>query len=63
MAQNYIMGTASKDGIVNGFNIYKVIAESDSPSLLLSRMADKLVPIPDKVNADSHDVSSLFYQK
>ena len=38
VAQNYVMGTSSKDGIVNGFNIYKVIAESDSPSVLLSKM-------------------------
>lgn len=45
VAQNYVMGTSSKDGIVNGFNIYKVIAESDSPSVLLSKMADRVVPL------------------
>lgn len=45
VAQNYVMGTSKKDGIVNGFNIYKVIAESDSPSVLLSKMADMIVPL------------------
>ena len=45
VAQNYVLGTASKEGIVNGFNIYKVIAESDSPNMLLSRMADRMVPL------------------
>ncbi|MCH5317355.1 MAG: DUF262 domain-containing protein [Eubacterium sp.] len=46
VAQNYIMGTVSKSsGIVNGFNIYKIIFESDSPSALLSKMADLTVPI------------------
>ena len=45
VAQNYVLGTASKDGIVNGFNIYKVIAESDSPNVLLSKLADLIVPL------------------
>ena len=45
VAQNYVMGEVSKEGIVNGFNIYKVISESDSPSVLLSRLADILVPL------------------
>ena len=45
VAQNYILGTSSKEGIVNSFNLYKVIAESDSPNLLLSKMADSLVPL------------------
>ena len=45
VAQNYIMGTSKKDGIVNGFNIYKVIVESDSPNVLLSKMADMIVPL------------------
>ena len=45
VAQNYVMGTASKDGVVNGFNIYKAIVESDSPSALLSKMADTIVPL------------------
>ena len=59
VAQNYVMGTASKEGISNGFNIYKVIAESDSPNLLLSRMADKLNPLkPGKVKADTIDMDT-----
>lgn len=45
IAQNYIMGTTTKDGIVNGFNIYKIIAESDTPNTLLSKMADLLSPL------------------
>lgn len=45
VAQNYVMGTVSKAGIVNGFNIYKVIAESNCPSDLMSTLSDKLVPI------------------
>ena len=45
VAQNYIMGTTVKEGIVNGFNIYKIISEADSPNTLLSRMADLLEPL------------------
>ena len=45
VAQNYVMGTSSREGIVNGFNIYKVIAESDSPSVLLSKLSDMVVPL------------------
>ena len=63
VAQNYVMGTASKEGIVNGFNIYKSIAESDSPSSLLSKMADTIVPLRtqhikadrDKIDEKSND--------
>ena len=49
VAQNYVMGTAGKEGIVNGFNIYKVISESDSPNVLLSRLADIIVPIKSEI--------------
>ena len=45
VAQNYVLGTPAKDNIVNGFNIYKVISESDSPGILLSKMADSLIPL------------------
>ncbi len=45
VAQNYIMGTVGKDGVVNGFNIYKAISESASPAALLSRLADMVVPL------------------
>ena len=58
VAQNYVMGTTSKDGVVNGFNIYKAIVESDSPSALLSKMADTIVPLNTlgiKANMDKLD--------
>ncbi len=44
VAQNYVMGT-SPEKVVNAFNIYKIIAESDSPNSLMSRLADKLMPL------------------
>ena len=47
VAQNYILGISKKEGIVNGFNIYKVISEADSPNVLLSKLADLIMPIPD----------------
>ena len=40
-AQNYIMG----NGMVNSFNIYKLIAEADSPVELFGQLADKISPI------------------
>ena len=58
VAQNYIMGNAAKDEIVNGFNIYKAIAESDSPNNLLSKMADTIVPLRTqiiKADKDKYD--------
>lgn len=45
VAQNYIMGIASGEEVVNDFNVYKQISESDSPSVLLSHMADRLSPL------------------
>lgn len=41
-AQNYIMGNPQ---IVNSFNMFKEIAESDSPNSLLSTLSDKLFPL------------------
>ena len=59
VAQNYVMGrTSDEKDIENGFNIYKVISEADSPNILLSRMADMLVPIQSlaiKANLDGID--------
>ncbi|MCX6318707.1 MAG: DUF262 domain-containing protein [Bacteroidetes bacterium] len=40
-AQNYIMGNE----VINSFNIYKVISESDSPVSLLSELSDRLHPL------------------
>lgn len=45
VAQNYVMGTSNRDDVVNGFNVYKVIVESDSPGAVLSKMSDMLVPL------------------
>lgn len=56
VAQNYIMGSGSRD-IVNSFNIYKVIVDADSPSALLSKMADIVSPLEDsKIKAKTEDV-------
>lgn len=45
VAQNYIMGTSKKQGVENSFNIYKAIADADSPGVLLSQMANRIVPL------------------
>jgi len=45
-AHNYIMGTA---GVLNSFNIYKLIAESDSPVSLLSGLSDAMRMLPTNV--------------
>ena len=41
-AQNYIMGWSEK---INTFNKYKLIAKQDTPTSLLSALADKLNPL------------------
>lgn len=63
-AQNYIMGkegvAKGKDGIVNSFNIYKTIAESDSPNALLNKMADLLSPLnKDQVKTSSGQIPDI----
>ena len=53
-AQNYIMGIATKEGIVNSFNLYRTIAEADSPMTLLSTLADRIMPLSaDKIAANT----------
>lgn len=47
-AQNYVLERYG--GIVNSLNIYKVIADSDTPVSLLSILADRLSPLPGKDN-------------
>jgi len=42
-AQNFILGRSHN--IVNSFNLYKVITESDSPTSLLSELSDRLNPL------------------
>lgn len=44
VAQNYVMGNSPK-GIRNSFNIYKIIADSDSPNTLISNISDRLIPL------------------
>lgn len=61
-AQNYILGDPKK---INSFNLYKKINESDSPSLLLSSLADMLSPISRrrvthrKNRNDAKDINSV----
>lgn len=56
VAQNYIMGM-QKNNIDNSFNIYKVIADSDSPNSLLNVMSDMLMPLKDtKIRAQKDDL-------
>lgn len=45
VAQNYILGASTKEA-VNSFNLYKTISESNTPSSLLSVLADKIIPLP-----------------
>lgn len=57
VAQNYIMGETKKEGLVNGFNIYKVIVDSDSPGSLLSKLSDKIAPLDiSKVRATTENM-------
>lgn len=44
IAKNYV--EAKNDNIINSFNIYKEISDSDSPGILLSKLAEKLKPLP-----------------
>lgn len=44
-AQNYVLGLSNK--IINSLNIYKLIADSDTPLSLLSLLSDRLCPIPE----------------
>lgn len=45
VAQNFITETSKKEGLRNSFNIYRMIADSDSPNVLLSKLSDNLVPL------------------
>lgn len=44
VAQNYIMGTQD---VINSFNLYKIVNESDSPMALLSKLAEIIHPLSD----------------
>ena len=68
VAQNYILGTTKKDDVVNSLNIFKEIADSDSPRTLISRLSDLIVPLDDskiladKDDADEKDEKTGIYQ-
>ena len=49
-AQNYIMGTPTKTKtqIINAFNIFKLIIDSESPNNLITRLSEKLKPLEKK---------------
>ena len=58
-AQNYIMGWSDK---LNTFNMYKLIVKQDTPTSLLSTLADKLNPlsnndIKDEWARDCYEIS------
>lgn len=44
-AQNYIMGD---NGKTNSFNMYRVVSEAESPTLLLSNLSDQVMPLQRK---------------
>lgn len=59
IAQNYIMGTAGKNDIVNEFNIYKVISESNTLGILLSKLEDMEAPLSaSKIKANTDDMDA-----
>lgn len=58
-AQNYIMGPSYKGNVevINSFNLYKVISESDSPISLLSELAEKVKTLPEsQIRANKNDI-------
>ena len=42
-AQKFIMGNP---GVINSFNLYKCISEAPDPTMLLSELADRIMPLP-----------------
>jgi hypothetical protein len=62
-AQNYILGNPE---VTNSFNLYKSIAEADSPLALLSSLSDFLNPLElgnirsKKDNIDSQDENQIY---
>ena len=70
-AQNFIMGT--NENLKNSFNMYKLIARQDTPTTLLSVLADKLTLLADSdikdgkkngrtnaENLDGHDGDGVY---
>jgi hypothetical protein len=71
VAQNFIMGEPAKENIKNALNIFKLINDSESPTILLNRLSEKLEPInwddcPSKdskensANLDEQDQEKIF---
>ncbi len=57
-AQNYIISDLEK---INSFNMYKVIAEADSPISLLSELSDRISPLPiEKIEAKKDDMEQCI---
>ena len=61
-AQNFIMET--NENLKNSFNMYKLIARQDTPTTLLSVLADKLIPLSysdlKAENLDEHDGDGVY---
>lgn len=59
VAENYIQGTNSKETI-NSFNLYKLIANADSPIALLSELSDRVQPLPsNEIAAKKEEADSI----
>lgn len=56
-AQNYVLGTIGNKNIKNSFNMYKLIADSDTPISLLNNLEDKLSPLNSK-NIPNEDLKN-----
>ena len=61
VAQNYVMGT-SPSRILNDFNIYKMIVETDVPNRLISELSDMLEPINANVDKIDEKENGVYKQ-
>lgn len=62
VAQNYIMGVAGIKPKVNSFNIYKLIAESATPTQLLSSLSAQLEPLPRNIDLKTKKYDEIDHQ-
>ena len=59
VAQNFTTETSKKEDLRNSFNIYRMIADSDSPNVLLSKLSDNLVPLDkSKIKAKQDNIDT-----
>ena len=59
VAQNYILKTGNVD-VVNSYNMYKVINESDSPGTLFSRLSEITYSLPtDRIKANRENCDEI----